>query len=137
MDIISHIHVSARMAVPATVKVHGESGFGNFVPPEQLKSKVDPRPAHQFIIDAVKASPGEISLIPVCLSLHGRGHVYVVHSSLHGSLRSYEWTDPYLIHFRLTDRHSGHHIPAPIHPYTHTRPHTMHICATKSTHIWS
>ena len=55
------------MTVPATVYVHGEHGLGDFVPPEQLKSKVDPRPAHQFIIDAVKASPGEITLIPVGL----------------------------------------------------------------------
>ncbi|BDM63382.1 nucleoside hydrolase [Shewanella sp. NFH-SH190041] len=48
-----------------TVIVHGESGFGDLQIPPQTDIPIDPRPAHQFIIDMVKAHPGEITLVAV------------------------------------------------------------------------
>ncbi len=44
--------------------VHGVEGFGEaHLPPPARKT--DPRPAHEFIIDMVRARPGEITLVPV------------------------------------------------------------------------
>ncbi|MGF1742679.1 nucleoside hydrolase [Vibrio profundum] len=54
-----------RVPVGPTVVVHGESGFGDVNAPEQLCSTPDPRPAYQYIIDTVKANPGEITLVTV------------------------------------------------------------------------
>ncbi|PSW06581.1 nucleoside hydrolase [Photobacterium lipolyticum] len=54
-----------RPPVGPTVVVHGESGFGDLVPPSDITEKTDPRPAYQYIIDTVKAQPGEITLVAV------------------------------------------------------------------------
>ncbi|KXF82027.1 nucleoside hydrolase [Enterovibrio coralii] len=53
-----------RDPVGASVVVHGENGFGD-VPLEEPSIEADPRSAHQYIIDTVKASPGEITLVAV------------------------------------------------------------------------
>ena len=45
--------------------VHGDDGLGNIGVPETIDIPLDPRPAHQFIIDAVKAHPGEVTIIAV------------------------------------------------------------------------
>jgi inosine-uridine nucleoside N-ribohydrolase len=49
----------------APVAVHGMNGMGDTVLPEIALSTVDPRPAHQFITDTVRAHPGEVTLICV------------------------------------------------------------------------
>lgn len=45
--------------------IHGDDGLGNINIPSDISGKTDPRPAHRFIIDMVRANPGEISLIAV------------------------------------------------------------------------
>ncbi|MCX8999779.1 nucleoside hydrolase [Rhizobiaceae bacterium BDR2-2] len=47
------------------VFIHGENGLGNIDIPADIAAVPDPRPAHRFIIDTVKASPGEVTLIAV------------------------------------------------------------------------
>jgi len=54
-----------RPPVGATVVVHGEAGFGDVKAPESLDVQADPRPAYQYIIDSVRAEPGEITLVAV------------------------------------------------------------------------
>jgi len=54
-----------RDPIGATTVVHGESGLGDVKAPSQLNVTVDPRPAHQYIIDALRAEPGEITLVTV------------------------------------------------------------------------
>lgn len=54
-----------RPEVGPTVVVHGESGFGDVIAPQSFKVETDPRPAYQYIIDAVRAEPGEITLVAV------------------------------------------------------------------------
>ncbi|USH04763.1 nucleoside hydrolase [Grimontia kaedaensis] len=53
-----------REPVGASVAVHGENGFGN-VPIEPPTISADSRPAHQYIIEMLKASPGEITLVAI------------------------------------------------------------------------
>ena len=50
---------------PAPVHIHGADGLGNIALPEVVEGELDPRPAHRFIIDMVKAHPHEISLVAV------------------------------------------------------------------------
>ncbi|MCA1441327.1 nucleoside hydrolase [Ensifer sp. IC4062] len=45
--------------------IHGEDGLGNIDVPEKIDLPLDPRPAHRFIIDTVRANPGEVTLIAV------------------------------------------------------------------------
>ncbi|MBB3317817.1 inosine-uridine nucleoside N-ribohydrolase [Rhizobium sp. BK181] len=45
--------------------VHGENGLGNIEVPETVDLPLDPRPAHRFIIDTVRANPGEVRLVAV------------------------------------------------------------------------
>lgn len=46
--------------------IHGDNGLGNVEGvPETVATQPDPRPAHRFIIDLVKANPGEVSLVAV------------------------------------------------------------------------
>jgi purine nucleosidase len=54
-----------RVTHPFPVTIHGHDGLGNIDVPDVVDVPLDPRPAHQFIIDAVKANPGEIVLIAV------------------------------------------------------------------------
>ncbi|MDD1781094.1 nucleoside hydrolase [Enterovibrio sp. ZSDZ35] len=53
-----------RDPVEASVAVHGQNGFGD-IDIEDPSLTVDPRPAHRYMIDAVKAAPGEITLVAV------------------------------------------------------------------------
>ncbi|CZF86899.1 nucleoside hydrolase [Grimontia marina] len=53
-----------RQPVGASIAVHGENGFGD-VKIKAPTISADPRPAHQYIIETVKASPGEITLVAV------------------------------------------------------------------------
>jgi inosine-uridine nucleoside N-ribohydrolase len=50
---------------PDVTIVHGDNGLGNVPVPETVDVPLDPRPAHRFIIDMVRASPGEITLCAV------------------------------------------------------------------------
>ena len=45
--------------------VHGDDGLGNIDVPAIIEAPVDPRPAYQFIIDTVRANPGEVRLVAV------------------------------------------------------------------------
>lgn len=45
--------------------IHGDDGLGNIGVPEHVPGTPDPRPAHRFIIDMVRAYPGEITLVAV------------------------------------------------------------------------
>ncbi|MBD9373628.1 nucleoside hydrolase [Rhizobium sp. ARZ01] len=47
------------------VMIHGHDGLGNIDVPETIDLPIDPRPAHRFIIDTVRANPGEVTLIAV------------------------------------------------------------------------
>ncbi len=54
-----------RAPVGATTIVHGEKGLGDIEAPEHLDFEADSRPAYQYIIDALTAEPGEITLVAV------------------------------------------------------------------------
>jgi purine nucleosidase len=45
--------------------IHGDDGLGNIGVPEVIDAPLDSRPAHQFIIDTVKANPGEVTIVAV------------------------------------------------------------------------
>lgn len=45
--------------------VHGVNGLGDIEVPETIDLPVDPRPAYKFIIDTVRANPGEVRLVAV------------------------------------------------------------------------
>lgn len=49
---------------PPTI-VHGDNGLGNIAMPGVIDLPLDPRPAHRFLIDTIKAHPGEIELVAV------------------------------------------------------------------------
>ena len=44
---------------------HGNNGLGNIVLGDSPAAPLDPRPAHRFIIDSVRAHPGEVTLLAV------------------------------------------------------------------------
>ncbi len=45
--------------------IHGDNGLGNIELPQPADTTLDARPAHRFIIDTVRALPGEVTLIAV------------------------------------------------------------------------
>lgn len=45
--------------------IHGDNGLGNIELDGPVDTTLDPRPAHRFIIDTVRAHPGEVTLIAV------------------------------------------------------------------------
>lgn len=45
--------------------VHGDNGLGNIPLPSNLSVSADPRPAHQFIVEQLRAAPGEVTIIAV------------------------------------------------------------------------
>ena len=53
-----------RYPVGPTTVVHGPSGFGD-VEAGEVNLTPDARPAWQYIVDAVKAAPGEITLVTI------------------------------------------------------------------------
>ncbi|MCM2292367.1 nucleoside hydrolase [Allorhizobium sp. BGMRC 0089] len=55
--------VGQAAAVPA--HIHGQNGLGDIELDERALPLRDERPAHRFIIDMVKANPGEITLLAV------------------------------------------------------------------------
>lgn len=54
-----------RNPIDWPVMIHGHDGLGNIDVPETIDLPVDPRPAHRFIIETVRANPGEVTLIAV------------------------------------------------------------------------
>ncbi|MBB4504449.1 nucleoside hydrolase [Rhizobium johnstonii] len=56
---------SARAERPWPAMVHGDNGLGDIDVPETIDLPLDPRPAHRFIIDTVRAHPGEVRLVAV------------------------------------------------------------------------
>ena len=45
--------------------IHGDDGLGNIGVPETVDLPCDPRPAHRFIIETVRANPGEVTIVAV------------------------------------------------------------------------
>ncbi len=45
--------------------IHGENGLGDIAIPDEIGARPDDRPAFQFIIDTVRADPGEVTLVAV------------------------------------------------------------------------
>jgi inosine-uridine nucleoside N-ribohydrolase len=54
-----------RVSHEPPVYIHGHDGLGNIGVPETVDLQADPRPAAQFIIDTVRANPGEVTLVAV------------------------------------------------------------------------
>lgn len=45
--------------------IHGDDGLGNIGVPDVIDLPLDPRPAHHFIVETVRAHPGEVTLVAV------------------------------------------------------------------------
>lgn len=45
--------------------IHGDDGLGNIGVPDIIDLPLDPRPAHRFIVETVRANPGEVTLVAV------------------------------------------------------------------------
>jgi inosine-uridine nucleoside N-ribohydrolase len=54
-----------RAAPQPLAWIHGDNGLGNIVLGDSQPAPLDPRPAHRFIIDSVRAHPGEVTLLAV------------------------------------------------------------------------
>ena len=55
----------ARPHVDWPTGIHGDDGLGNIGVPETVDLACDPRPAHRFIIDTLRANPGEVTIVAV------------------------------------------------------------------------
>ncbi|TCL91774.1 inosine-uridine nucleoside N-ribohydrolase [Rhizobium sp. PP-WC-2G-219] len=55
----------ARAHVGWPVMIHGHDGLGNIGVPDTVEGEPDARPAHRFIIDTVRAHPGDVTLVAV------------------------------------------------------------------------
>jgi purine nucleosidase len=55
----------SRVERPWPTVVHGANGLGDIEVPDTIDIATDPRPAYQFIIDTVRANPGEVTLVAV------------------------------------------------------------------------
>lgn len=49
----------------AAVEVHGDDGLGNLPEAPTTRRQPDARPAHRFIVDTLRAHPGEVTLLAV------------------------------------------------------------------------
>ena len=54
-----------RAAPEPLAWIHGDNGLGNIAIEAGVEAALDVRPAHRFIIDTVRAHPGEVTLIAV------------------------------------------------------------------------
>ncbi|MGN6651842.1 nucleoside hydrolase, partial [Trinickia sp.] len=55
-----------RRSAPAPIDwIHGRDGLGNTGLRPTAQSGLDTRPAHRFIVDTVRAHPGEVTLLAV------------------------------------------------------------------------
>ncbi len=45
--------------------IHGDDGLGNIGVPDVIDLPLDPRPAHRFIVETIRANPGEVTLVAV------------------------------------------------------------------------
>lgn len=54
-----------RALRPWPTTIHGRNGLGDIPVTAPLHAAPDPRPAHTFIVDAVRAAPGAITLVAV------------------------------------------------------------------------
>jgi len=54
-----------RAAPQPLAWIHGDNGLGNIVLGDSPAAPLDPRAAHRFIIDSVRAHPGEVTLLAV------------------------------------------------------------------------
>jgi inosine-uridine nucleoside N-ribohydrolase len=56
------LHGHLRIAPPA---IHGENGLGDIALGAEPQRTIDPRPAHRFIIDTIRARPGEVTIVAI------------------------------------------------------------------------
>lgn len=56
---------TSRPHVDWPTGIHGHDGLGNIDVPDEIDVPLDPRPAHRFIIDTVRANPGGVTLVAV------------------------------------------------------------------------
>lgn len=54
-----------RVSHAPPVTIHGHDGLGNIGVPEVNDVPLDPRPAHTFIVETIRANPGEVTLVAV------------------------------------------------------------------------
>ena len=54
-----------RATHPYPSFIHGDDGLGNIGVPDMSAEPLDPRPAHDFLIEMVRAHPGEITIVAV------------------------------------------------------------------------
>jgi purine nucleosidase len=54
-----------RVTHEPPIHIHGADGLGNIGVPETVDIEPDERPAAQFIIDTVRANPGEVTIVAV------------------------------------------------------------------------
>ncbi|QQC66201.1 nucleoside hydrolase [Paraburkholderia ginsengisoli] len=54
-----------RVAPEPLARIHGDNGLGNLAFDAAVAAPLDARPAHRFIIDTVRAHPGEVTLLAV------------------------------------------------------------------------
>ncbi|MCF1471287.1 nucleoside hydrolase [Agrobacterium vitis] len=45
--------------------IHGDDGLGNIGVPDAVDVPLDPRPAHRFIVETIRANPGEVRIVAV------------------------------------------------------------------------
>jgi inosine-uridine nucleoside N-ribohydrolase len=58
--------VSLRAEAPSPPRhIHGKNALGDLDVPDDPAHPLDPRPAHRFIIDTIRAHPGQITLVAV------------------------------------------------------------------------
>ena len=55
----------ARPHVDWPTGIHGDDGLGNIGVPDSVDGDLDPRAAHRFIIETVRAHPGEVTIVAV------------------------------------------------------------------------
>jgi inosine-uridine nucleoside N-ribohydrolase len=60
-----HAYDPARNGDHSAAVVHGEDGLGNIGVPLEIDLPLDPRDAATFIVETVKANPGEVTLVAV------------------------------------------------------------------------
>ncbi|OJF96571.1 nucleoside hydrolase [Pararhizobium antarcticum] len=55
----------SRPHVDWPTAIHGDDGLGNIGVSDKVDVDLDPRPAHRFIIETVRAHPGEVTIVAV------------------------------------------------------------------------
>ena len=57
--------LTGRTTAPPPHFIHGRNGLGDIALPDTIEAPLDQRPAHQFIIDALRSHPHDVTIIAV------------------------------------------------------------------------